>query len=97
VQLTVHTDGVSFPVRVAPRAKRNAVAGMTGDALKVAVQQPPEDGRANEAVIELLADWLNVKRRQVAIVTGATHRNKIVRVTGVSRAIIEDRLKSLGL
>ena len=97
MQFTVHTDGVSFPVRVAPRAKRSAVAGVTGDALKVAVQQPPEDGRANEAVIEVLADWLGVKRRQVAIVTGTTHRNKIVRVTGVSRALVEERLQSLGL
>ena len=50
--------------------------------LKVYVTAPPEDGRANEAVIEAVAEWLGVKRRQVEIIRGATSRNKVVRVTG---------------
>ena len=50
--------------------------------MKVYVTAPPEDGHANEAVVEVIADWLGVKRRDVEIVRGATSRNKIVRVTG---------------
>jgi uncharacterized protein len=84
-------EGVSFPVRAQPRAKRNAVGEVTAGALKVYVTAPPEDGRANDAVVEVIADWLGVKRRQVAILTGATNRNKIVRVTGVTAAMVRVR------
>jgi uncharacterized protein (TIGR00251 family) len=75
-------DSTTFTVRVTPRAKRNAVTKMQDGSLKVYVTAPPEDGRANEAVVEVLADWLGVKRRQVEIITGATSRTKVVRVTG---------------
>jgi uncharacterized protein (TIGR00251 family) len=77
-------NSVTFHVRVQPRARRNAIAGLKGDALKVCVTAPPEDGRANEAVVELLAETLGVKRRQVEIIAGATSRDKVVRVSGLS-------------
>jgi uncharacterized protein (TIGR00251 family) len=83
---------VTFAVRVQPRARRNAVVGRVGDALKVSVTAPPEDGRANEAVVELLAETFGVKRRQVEIVSGATSRDKVVRVSGVTRASLEAAL-----
>jgi uncharacterized protein (TIGR00251 family) len=75
---------VTFTVRVTPRAKQNKVAGRVGDAWKVYVTAPPEAGRANVAVIELLAETLGVKRRQIEILTGHTSREKVVRVTGVT-------------
>jgi uncharacterized protein (TIGR00251 family) len=74
-------DELTIQVRVTPRAKRNAVTRTPDGSLKVYVTAPPEDGRANDAVIEVLADWLGVKRRQVEIIRGATSRNKVVRVT----------------
>ena len=92
LRLTETPAGVSFPVRATPRAKRNAVDGLKGDALKVYVTAPPEDGRANAAVIELLADALGVKRRQVEILAGATSRDKVVRVTGLSLVEITAKL-----
>ena len=82
----------TFLVRVQPRAKRNAVYPAASGGLKVYVTAPPEDGRANEAVVEILAEWLGVKRRQVEIVSGVTNRNKVVRVTGVSAAQLEAAL-----
>jgi len=72
---------LTLKVRVNPRAKRNAVTKTTDGSLKVYVTAPPEDGRANEAVVEAIAEWLGVKRQQVEIVTGATSRNKVVRVS----------------
>jgi hypothetical protein len=84
-------------VRVTPHAKCSAVAGLTGDALKVCVTAPPEDGRANDALIEVLADWLGVKRRQIEIISGATNRNKVVRVTGITRESIDARVHASGL
>ena len=53
------------------------------------VTAPPEDGRANDAVVDTIAEWLGVKRRQVEIVSGATNRNKVVRVTNISQAQLE--------
>ena len=70
----------TLSVRVIPRAKRNAVTKMKDGSIKVYVTAPPEDGRANEAVVETIAEWLGVKRRQVTIVSGATNRNKVVQV-----------------
>jgi uncharacterized protein (TIGR00251 family) len=75
------SDSVTFNIRVTPRARQNKVAGKVGDAVKVYVTAPPEDGRANEAVIETIAEWLGVKRRQVEIIAGETNRNKVVRVS----------------
>jgi uncharacterized protein (TIGR00251 family) len=57
---------------------------MPDGSLKVHVTAPPEDGRANDAVVETIAEWLGVRPRQVTIVNGATSRNKLVRITGLS-------------
>ncbi len=59
--------------------------------LKVYVTAPPEDGRANEAVVETIAEWIGVKRRQVEIIAGATNRNKVVRITGVNPTAINSQ------
>ncbi len=77
---------ITFAVRVTPRARQNKVQPQADGSLKVYVTAPPEDGRANEAVVEVIAQWLGVKRRQVEIVRGATSRNKVVRVTGARKA-----------
>ena len=71
----------TFAIRVTPRAKQNKVQPQADGSLKVYVTAPPEDGRANEAVVETIAEWLGVKRRDVEIVHGSTSRNKVVRVT----------------
>ncbi len=73
---------VTFAIRVTPRAKQNKVQPQADGSLKVYVTAPPEDGRANEAVVETIAQWLGVKRRDVEIIRGATSRHKVVRVTG---------------
>ena len=77
---------ITFSVRVTPRAKQNRVQPQEDGSLKVYVTAPPEDGRANEAVVGIIAEWLGVKRRDVEIVRGATSRNKIVRVAGAGTA-----------
>jgi len=77
-------EGALLEVRVQPRARRNEVVGRQGVALRVRVTAPPSDGRANEAVIELLARTLGVPRSSLAIVAGAASRDKRVRVSGRS-------------
>ena len=96
------SGGASFAVRVQPRAKKNAVIGVLGDALKVALSSPPVDGRANEACIEFLSRLLGVARSCVTIAAGETSRNKVIRVAGLSsdevrlRLGIEERPESPG-
>ena len=79
-------DGVHVSVRVAPRASRDAVQGATEDgaALRVAVTAAPEGGKANQAVIKLLAKQWRVPKSAISVAAGATGRNKILRVAGDS-------------
>ena len=86
-------SGVTFSVRVQPRAKRNGVVGELGEALKIALTAPPSDGRANEACIEFLAGLLDLPRSSIAIISGHTGRNKVVRVTGLSLDTLRQRLQ----
>jgi len=86
--------GVTFAVKVQPRAKKNAITGELGDALKLALTAPPIEGRANEACIDFFAKLLNVPRSSVTIASGATSRNKVIRVAGLSA---EEVWKRLGL
>ena len=79
-------------MKVQPRAKRNAIAGEVGDALKLALTVPPIEGRANEACIGFLAELLNVPRASVTIAAGHSSRNKVVRVAGLTAAEVRRRL-----
>jgi uncharacterized protein len=81
-------------LRVSPGAGRAAVVGRHGDAWKIRVTEAPERGRANEAVIRLLADTLAVPRSAVTLVSGHGGREKIVELTGLGPGLIERRLAS---
>ena len=85
-------SGATFAIRIHPRAKKNAITGELGDALKVALTAPPFDGRANEACIEFFAKLLAVQRSAVSIASGETNRNKVIRVTGLSAGIVRSKL-----
>jgi uncharacterized protein (TIGR00251 family) len=85
-------DGVSFAVKVHPRARKNAITGEFGDALKVSLTTPPIEGRANQACIEFFAKLLKVPRSSVTIASGQTSRNKVIRVAGLTAQQVRDRL-----
>jgi len=76
--------GASFAVKVHPRAKKNAITGELGDALKLSLTAPAVDGRANQACIEFLANLLSVPRSSVTIASGQTNRRKVIRVAGLA-------------
>jgi len=84
--------GVTFAVKVHPRARKNAITGEVGDALKLALTAPPLDGRANQACIEFFANLLDVPRASVTIASGETNRRKVIRVAGVSADAVRKRL-----
>jgi hypothetical protein len=85
--------GVTFAVKVQPRAKKNSIAGELGDAVKVTLTAPPVDGRANQACIEFFADLLNVSRSAITIISGESSRNKVIRVSGVSVEALRQKLQ----
>ena len=85
------SDAAELRVRVQPRAGANAIDGVRGGALVVRVTAPPADGRANDAVRKLIARRLRVGVTRVEIVRGASARDKLLRVHGLS----EDRLRAI--
>ena len=84
--------GVTFAIKIHPRAKKAAITGELGDALKVSLTAPPVDGRANDACIEFFAKILKVPRSSITIASGAGSRNKVIRVTGVTAQYVRDHL-----
>jgi uncharacterized protein (TIGR00251 family) len=83
---------IRLQLRVSPGASRTEVVGRHGEAWKVRVAAPPEGGRANEALVGLLADTLGVRRAEVEIVAGHGARDKVVSLSGVEAAEIDRRL-----
>ena len=98
VQITEKPGGIELTVKVVPGASRNKVMGSWGSALRVAVSAPPHAGRANTAVLKLLASTFGVERRAVGIQSGQTQAIKRVRVSGLSatqaRAVLERVLQT---
>src|SRR5205809_1792047 len=92
IALTEHAEGWILPVRAQPSARKVGVVGEHAGALKLAVSAPPEDGRANKALTELLRDLLGLKRSQVALLSGATSRDKRFVITGLTKRELERRL-----
>jgi uncharacterized protein len=84
--------GATFAVKVQPRAKKNAITGELGDALKLALTAPPVEGRANEACIEFFANLLDVPRSSITIASGETSRRKVIRVVGITADEVRRRI-----
>jgi uncharacterized protein (TIGR00251 family) len=82
----------SLRLKVTPSASRDAVVGWQGDVLRVRVRAPAQRGKANDAVLRLLATALGVGRRRLRIVRGETSRQKVVSVDGLDEAEIRARL-----
>ena len=86
-------DGVTFAVKLHPRARKNQITGEVGDALKLSLTAPPVEGRANQACIEFFANLLKVPRSSVTIAAGQASRNKVIRVAGLSADQVRRRLQ----
>lgn len=86
--------GAALPVKVVPRASKNEIVGIgTDGALKIRVTAPPVEGAANEAVIALLADALDLPKSNIDIVAGFSSTTKLVSIIGVEPATIDQRFR----
>ena len=91
--LRVAGDDVVLSLRIQPGAKRTEVAGVYGEALKIRLNAPPVDGKANDALIAFLAERLGVPKARVVLEAGQTSRSKRVRVVGVTPEAVVATLK----
>ena len=83
-------------VRAAPGSRREEVLGIHGDALRVAVRAPPDRGKANASLVEVLARWLGLPRSEVDVHGGGASRDKWIRIGSISREELARRIR-LGL
>jgi uncharacterized protein (TIGR00251 family) len=92
----VRTDGaLELDVRAVPGASRTEIAGRHGDALKIRVSAPPERGRANEMIIDVVAAALGVRTSTIELVGGAQSRTKRLKITGIDADELRARLAIL--
>ena len=84
---------VTLPIKVVPGARQDALVGWTGDALKMRVIAPAERGKANAAVLKLIAAALQVPRQHVRLVAGATAPRKLLQVDGLTDLELRARLR----
>ena len=77
VEIRESADGATLAVRAQPGAKKDKITGQHDGALKVAVTAPPEDGRANEAIISLLAEAFDCRPNRIFLQKGKTDRRKV--------------------
>jgi uncharacterized protein (TIGR00251 family) len=92
LQVTERAGAARFEVHVRPRSARSAILGVRDGALEVAVTAPPADGEANSELLRLVARALDVRRSGIAIVIGASSRNKVIEVGGVGADEARTRL-----
>lgn len=90
-------NGITLTVRAQPGARKTAITGMYGEAeaaqLKIAVQAPPVEGRANQALIAFVADLFSLSRNDVVLLSGELSRSKVFLLRGVNRTAVEFVLK----
>ena len=101
IDLEPHAEGVVLPVRAQPGAKRNEIRGLQDGMLKVSVTQIAEKGKANKALVEVLAKGLGLRKSQFALLAGETSSHKRFLVRGLTpeqlAELIRKKLETLGL
>jgi uncharacterized protein (TIGR00251 family) len=94
IEIAIHPEGASLRVRAQPGAKKDALLGEHAGALRVGVTAAPERGKANQAIIELLARSLGVRRAEINLLTGGASRDKRFLIKGISAADLVTRLSA---
>ena len=84
--------GVLLQVRVVPRASRSETGALCGERLKVRLQAPPVEGKANRALVAFVAGALGIPRRNISVVSGEKSRAKTLRVLGIDEATVRGSL-----
>jgi uncharacterized protein (TIGR00251 family) len=94
-QIHEQNGRVRFLIRVQPRASRDEIVGLYGEALKIRLMAPPVDGAANDKLIIFLSETLAVSRSSIMIVSGQTSRSKVVEITGITERAVRDAISGV--
>jgi len=94
-KIALHPDGIVLSIRVQPGARKNSINGVHDGALKVSVQATPEDGKANNAIMELLKKSLGIKKNQIQMLSGQTSRNKKILIRELKLEELEQKIRTL--
>ncbi len=84
--------GLELHIRAMPRASKNEIQGLHDGALKIRLTTPPIDGKANQALIKFLSKTLHISKTQIELTQGETSRNKTLRISGLSKNELQERL-----
>lgn len=95
IEITERADGCVIGVRAQPGARRHCIVGEHGGKLKVAVTAPADKGRANDAILGVLAEAFALKRSQVELLGGHFHREKVILLHGLTRQEVHSKLRAL--
>lgn len=95
IELRPHAEGVVLPVQAQPGARRSEVCGVQNGRLKVRTTQVPEKGKANAALMKLLAKRLGLRRSQLAILSGETSPRKEFLISGIDAAELTRRIEAV--
>ena len=95
INLEQREDGVLLPVKARAGGAKNGITGTHDGALKVMVTQAPEKGKANQAIVKLLAKSLGLQKSQITLLSGQTSPQKSFSIAGVSAAELRERLQPL--
>jgi uncharacterized protein (TIGR00251 family) len=94
IDLEPHPEGILLPVRAQPGSRNSGLRGEQQGELKVSVTQVAEKGKANQAIIEVLAKGLGLRRSQIELHSGESSRHKKLLVSGVSIAELRERIRA---
>ncbi|MDR4499179.1 MAG: DUF167 domain-containing protein [Candidatus Scalindua sp.] len=82
-------DGIVISIKVQPNARKDKIIGEYGEQLKIAVTEQPEKGKANKAIIKIIAKWLNIKRAKIEIIGGYKSKDKEIFMRNILRKDID--------
>jgi uncharacterized protein (TIGR00251 family) len=88
--------GIILQVYIQPGAKKNEIIGLHNGALKIKIQSPPEDGKANDALVDFVAKTLNISAKQVSLISGLKSRNKKILIEGPDKQDLLIKFSKLG-
>lgn len=89
--------GVRLHLFIQPKSSKNEIVGLHNDLLKIKLTAQPIDGKANEALIEFLADYFDIPKRHIILVRGDTGRNKTVELQGLTESEVKLKLAKFGV
>jgi hypothetical protein len=80
---TKSKKGITLKIKVEPRSSRKGIAGIVGNAIKIKLHSPPVGGAANEELVEILSEELDIRKTAIRIIKGHTSREKVIEIEGI--------------